>query len=316
MGRTSDDQTQDQRLTTPERYRSGRNGGASKASCRETGTWVRIPPSPPFLWPGTMPKPHSNPNLTDSHLLCAVTAVATLLVVAVAIDVPVRAAGQQDEGRTVWGSIYSEDQAARGKLVYEASCSACHLADLSGSAQGRALAGEPFKQDWYEDTVGNLYSRLRRLMPFDEPGTLTDQAYLDTLAYILQVNEFPGGSADLGPDGLELIQIEGPDGPGPVPSFAMVRVVGCMTTGSGNWSLTQATEPARTSEPAASSPEELSALESAAPGRHTFELLNIYPSPDDHEGHRMEVKGLLIRLPDRSRINVSSVAMVAPSCAP
>ena len=30
-----------------ERYRSGRNGGASKASCRETGTWVRIPPSPP-----------------------------------------------------------------------------------------------------------------------------------------------------------------------------------------------------------------------------------------------------------------------------
>ena len=30
-----------------ERYRSGRNGGASKASCRVTGTWVRIPPSPP-----------------------------------------------------------------------------------------------------------------------------------------------------------------------------------------------------------------------------------------------------------------------------
>ena len=33
-----------------ERYRSGRNGGASKASCRETGTWVRIPPSPPFVY--------------------------------------------------------------------------------------------------------------------------------------------------------------------------------------------------------------------------------------------------------------------------
>ena len=34
--------------TRPERYRSGRNGGASKASCRVTGTWVRIPPSPPL----------------------------------------------------------------------------------------------------------------------------------------------------------------------------------------------------------------------------------------------------------------------------
>ena len=32
-----------------ERYRSGRNGGASKASCRVTGTGVRIPPSPPTL---------------------------------------------------------------------------------------------------------------------------------------------------------------------------------------------------------------------------------------------------------------------------
>ena len=30
-----------------EKYRSGRNGGASKASCRVSGTWVRIPPSPP-----------------------------------------------------------------------------------------------------------------------------------------------------------------------------------------------------------------------------------------------------------------------------
>src|SRR3954467_3924744 len=35
------------RLADPERYRSGRNGGASKASCRVTGTGVRIPPSPP-----------------------------------------------------------------------------------------------------------------------------------------------------------------------------------------------------------------------------------------------------------------------------
>jgi hypothetical protein len=32
-----------------ERYRSGRTGIASKAICRESGTWVRIPPSPPTL---------------------------------------------------------------------------------------------------------------------------------------------------------------------------------------------------------------------------------------------------------------------------
>ena len=35
------------RPPSAERYRSGRNGIASKAICRVTGTWVRIPPSPP-----------------------------------------------------------------------------------------------------------------------------------------------------------------------------------------------------------------------------------------------------------------------------
>ena len=31
-----------------ETYRSGHNGAHSKCVCRVTGTWVRIPPSPPF----------------------------------------------------------------------------------------------------------------------------------------------------------------------------------------------------------------------------------------------------------------------------
>ena len=41
--------------TRSERYRSGRNGGASKASCPVRGTWVRIPPSPPIHSLGFVP---------------------------------------------------------------------------------------------------------------------------------------------------------------------------------------------------------------------------------------------------------------------
>ena len=41
--------------TRSERYRSGRNGGASKASCPVRGTWVRIPPSPPIHSLGFFP---------------------------------------------------------------------------------------------------------------------------------------------------------------------------------------------------------------------------------------------------------------------
>ena len=36
-----------------EKYRRGHNGAHSKCVCRGTGTWVRIPPSPPLQW-GTL----------------------------------------------------------------------------------------------------------------------------------------------------------------------------------------------------------------------------------------------------------------------
>ena len=238
-----------------------------------------------------------------------------LLAAGVPVGIRSGVRAQEAEGQTVWDGVYTVDQAARGMVVYEADCSRCHLADLSGSNEGRPLAGERFRQDWYEDTLGVLHSRMRRLMPFDEPDSLGEQAYLDVLAYILQVNEFPAGDAELVPETLDPIRIEGPDGPGPVPNFAMVRVVGCLMRDSGGaWSLTQATEPVRTHDPAASSAEQLAALESTAPGSHTFELINVYPSPDDHEAHQMEVKGLLIRLPDTNRINVSSATMVSTAC--
>ena len=223
--------------------------------------------------------------------------------------------GQSERRRTVWEGIYTAEQATRGQAVYTASCRACHLADLIGSATQAAppLAGELFIQDWLEDTVGNLFSQVR-LMPFDQPGSLSDQALLDTLAYILQYNEFPAGETELTADGLDDIWIEGPDGPGPVPSSALVRVVGCLTRENRSWMLTHATEPVRTRDPGSSAPDERSTLVTIEPGPHTFELLNVYPSPDDHEGHRMEIKGLLIRLTEPERINVSSVAVVAPIC--
>ena len=239
-----------------------------------------------------------------------------LLVATLAFSAAVYANAQEVSDKTVWDGIYSADQAARGKIVYEASCAVCHSADLTGSDQGRPLAGDPFKQDWMEDTVGNLYSRMSRLMPFEEPGSLNDQAYLDVLAYILEFNLYPVGSEELTTDGLDEIRIEGPDGPGPVPSFALVQVLGCLTRMSGNnWSLTSGTEPVRTREPSSSSSDELASLQSVT-GPHTFALLNVYPSPDDSEGHQVEVKGLLIRLPERTRINVSSVSVIGPSCEP
>ena len=143
-------------------------------------------------------------------------------------------------------------------------------------------------------------------MPFDDPATLTDDVYLDSVAYVLQYNGFPAGEADLDPERLAGIRIQGRDGPGPVPSFALVQVVGCLTAAAaagGDWMLTGSTEAVRTRDPAASDAEALAALAEGASGTATFSLMSVYPDPAEHAGHRMEVKGFLIRRPDGDRIN-------------
>ena len=223
----------------------------------------------------------------------------------------------QDDRVTVWDGIYTAEQAARGRDVYDNRCAFCHGADLSGSSEARPLAGERFVQDWSEDNLGNLFSRIQRLMPYDDPGSLDAGAYLDSVAYILEFNGFPAGSVALSADAVHDIRIEGEDGPGLVPSFALVQVVGCLTPGpDGDWILTSSTRAARTRDPATSSPDVLGALDAQPLGDRTFALMSAYPDPAPHAGHKMEAKGFLIRDPAGDRINLSSLEMVAEACGP
>ena len=244
------------------------------------------------------------------------TVVASAVVAAWLLPGSSAAHAGQEERTTVWDGVYTAEQAARGKLVYDGNCGACHLPDMSGSDEARPLAGERFMQDWREDTLHTLFVRIRNLMPFDEPATLTEEAYLDSVAYILEFNGFPAGDRELTPVGLEDIRIEGRDGPAEVPSFALVEVAGCLTEDSGGWLLTNSTRAVRTRDPSASTEDDLAALGSRPMGTRTFELMNVYPNPADHAGHRMAVKGFLIRDPNGDRINVSSLGMVAETCAP
>ena len=227
-------------------------------------------------------------------------------------------AGAAQEGRTtVWDGVYTAEQAARGEAVYASHCSSCHQADFSGTEEASPLSGDAFMQAWREDTVGNLYTRVRNLMPFDEPASLGDGAYLDSVAYLLQANGFPAGSRELTAAGAADVRIEAEDGPGEVPSFALVQVVGCLARGDGaTWVLTGATRAVRTDDPSESSPEALAALAGRPPGDRTFELMAVYPDPAAHAGHTMEAKGFLIRSPDGDRINVSTLGMVADACGP
>jgi cytochrome c len=124
----------------------------------------------------------------------AVVRILTILLVLAAVSV---AQGQPTVQRTVWTGAYSDAQAARGARVYEANCARCHLANLKGNEMAPALADDSFLSSWDGKSVRSLYRLIVSTMPADNPGALDAGDVLDIVAYLLQANRFPAGSADL-----------------------------------------------------------------------------------------------------------------------
>ena len=111
--------------------------------------------------------------------------------------------------RSVWNGVYTEVQARRGREAYDYSCSTCHLPDLSGdpARDVPALGGEDFVDEWSKQTVGDLYQLVSKQMPKDSPASLSAQTYVDIVAYLLQVNEFPAGAQELPADPAVLARV-------------------------------------------------------------------------------------------------------------
>src|SRR5258707_6306458 len=152
--------------------------------------------------------------------------------------------------KTVWTGVYPAEQAKRGEAAYVAQCSRCHRDDLSGYT---GLKGSKFVDNWREDSLSSLWTRISKTMPAGAPGTLKESEYLDILAYMLRENEFPAGAQELNAGAIPNIRFEGKDGAGPVPDFSLVQVVGCLSKDpDGAWRLKRATDPLRTRDPNAS----------------------------------------------------------------
>jgi mono/diheme cytochrome c family protein len=249
------------------------------------------------------------------------TSIVPLAVLSVTLAAALTATGRANAmqapgtaGKTVWDGSYTDAQAKRGATVYAGECSSCHLDDLTG--QQSRLIGDRFMRDWREDNLGDLVHRIKATMPRRAAGSLTDAQYLDVVAYILQQNDFPAGARELDADAAATTLLVGKDGPQPVPEFAMVQLSGCLTQDPGGaWILTHATDPGRTRTPDLTA-DELKASGSASLGTGTYKLMDALAyHPDSHKGHRMSVKGLLIRRPE-NRLNVTALEMAASSCGP
>ncbi len=136
--------------------------------------------------------------------LAAIGCVAVLVASGV---VAVRATRAADSPKTTMDGVYTAAQAQRGKAEYSQACAACHMDDLSGSGQALPLAGDAFMGTWEGQSVADLMGLIHDTMPQDKPGTLTPAQTLDTIAYLLQYNQFPAGKDELKNDPDELKNI-------------------------------------------------------------------------------------------------------------
>lgn len=105
----------------------------------------------------------------------------------------------QAQQRTVQDGVFTDAQAATGKLVYDENCGSCHdmkfYEDIWDYWQGKPLL------DFWFTIVAE--------MPSENPGSLLDAEYTDIIAYILSERGYPSGDTRLerqnGMDGIAIV---------------------------------------------------------------------------------------------------------------
>ena len=99
-------------------------------------------------------------------------------------------------------------------------------------------------------------------------------------------------------------------------ALPIVETVGCLSEGPGRtWTLTNAGEPTKAGRAGFSRPEEVKAAEGRGLGSQQLRLIGITEmNPGPHRGHKVLVKGLLIKDAGGQRLNVTSLKTVGESC--
>jgi len=123
--------------------------------------------------------------------------------------------GLEESGRTasVWDGVFTEAQAERGQAVYPGACGLCHGRRLNGAPDDPDMRSSPplararFLRVWDGRSLATLFEYTRATMPEDNPNSLTDQEYVDVIAYMLTVGQMPAGDDELQPDPRRLARV-------------------------------------------------------------------------------------------------------------
>lgn len=91
--------------------------------------------------------------------------------------------------KTTLSRVITADQASKGRQVYLLVCVSCHSpGDHTGGGFWRDLLGQ---------TVAQFFSYVRNNMPEDDVGSITEDDYVNVVAYMLALNAVPLGNVPL-----------------------------------------------------------------------------------------------------------------------
>jgi S-disulfanyl-L-cysteine oxidoreductase SoxD len=121
---------------------------------------------------------------------------AALLLVAAAIN------GQ--EKKSVKTGVYTAAQADRGQALFRSKCASCHAPNR--------FTDDLFYTSFAGKRLWEMFDVISDTMPEDDPGSLKKEEYADVIAYLLKLNNFPAGAAELpiDKDALSAILMEKP----------------------------------------------------------------------------------------------------------
>src|ERR1700729_929101 len=117
--------------------------------------------------------------------------------IAIAAAVLMAVACAQEATRSVWDGVFTQEQADRGRPLYNQHCASCHADTLMGGEMSPPLVGGEFLSNWNGLTLGDLFERIRTTMPQNNAGKLSREGNSDITAYNLSFNKLPAGNRDL-----------------------------------------------------------------------------------------------------------------------
>lgn len=109
---------------------------------------------------------------------------------------------------------------SEGKRLYEKLCTSCHGPEgTGGTADQLAGAKMPLTSDYPEQTIGSywpyattIFDMIRRSMPMDKPGTLTNDEVYAITAWLLYLNNIIGENDVMNAETLPKVQMPNRDG--------------------------------------------------------------------------------------------------------